>query len=86
MVEKDIFYCSLVCLASDIISPPRKFRRSSRHFNRRNQLRRAWLHQNQNGYAIQGNLDYKHSSGIYLGASASNVDFGDRKFNDSSSV
>jgi uncharacterized protein (TIGR02001 family) len=40
----------------------------------------------QNGYAIQGNLDYEHSSGIYLGASASNVDFGDRKFNDSSNV
>jgi uncharacterized protein (TIGR02001 family) len=37
----------------------------------------------QNGYAIQGNLDYQHESGVYLGASASNVNFGDRDFDDS---
>ncbi len=29
-----------------------------------------------NGPAIQGNLDYQHPSGVYLGASASNVNFG----------
>lgn len=39
-----------------------------------------------NDFAIQGNVDYQHSSGIYLGASASNVNFGDREFNDSSRV
>jgi uncharacterized protein (TIGR02001 family) len=37
----------------------------------------------QNDFAIQGNVDYQHSSGIYLGASASNVNFGDRDFKDS---
>jgi uncharacterized protein (TIGR02001 family) len=31
-----------------------------------------------NDFAIQANVDYQHSSGIYLGASASNVNFGDR--------
>jgi uncharacterized protein (TIGR02001 family) len=39
-----------------------------------------------NDYAIQANVDYEHSSGIYLGASASNVNFGDRNFNDSARV
>jgi uncharacterized protein (TIGR02001 family) len=41
---------------------------------------------NQNDYAIQGNLDFEHKSGFYLGASASNVNFGDRHFKDSSRV
>lgn len=36
--------------------------------------------------AIQGNFDYQHESGIYMGASASNVNFGDRNFKDSSKV
>jgi uncharacterized protein (TIGR02001 family) len=40
----------------------------------------------QNDFAIQGNVDYQHTSGIYLGASASNVNFGDRDFKDSSRV
>jgi uncharacterized protein (TIGR02001 family) len=31
-----------------------------------------------NNFALQGNLDYQHSSGIYLGTSVSNVNFGDR--------
>jgi uncharacterized protein (TIGR02001 family) len=39
-----------------------------------------------NDFAIQANLDYQNESGIYLGASASNVNFGDRNFNDSSRV
>jgi uncharacterized protein (TIGR02001 family) len=33
---------------------------------------------NQNDFAVQGNLDYEHPSGIYLGFSASTVNFGDR--------
>jgi uncharacterized protein (TIGR02001 family) len=40
----------------------------------------------QNDFAIQGNLDYQHESGVYLGTSVSNVNFGDRNFNDSSRV
>lgn len=40
----------------------------------------------QNDFAIQGNLDYQHESGVYLGASVSNINFGDRNFNDSSRV
>ena len=38
------------------------------------------------GYAIQGNLDYEHKSGVYFGASASNVNFGDRAYSDSAKV
>ncbi|MBK8817056.1 MAG: hypothetical protein IPN42_16810 [Methylococcaceae bacterium] len=37
-------------------------------------------------FAIQGNLDYQHESGVYMGASASNVNFGDRYFADSAKV
>lgn len=32
--------------------------------------------------ALQANLDYEHSSGFYVGSSASMVDFGDRDFAD----
>jgi uncharacterized protein (TIGR02001 family) len=39
-----------------------------------------------NGLAIQGNLDYQHSSGFYLGAYASNVNFGDRSYKNSAKV
>lgn len=37
-------------------------------------------------FAIQGNLDYQHESGLYLGASSSSVNFGDRRFSDSAKV
>lgn len=33
-------------------------------------------------FAFQVNLDYEHSSGFYVGTSASTVDFGDRGFSD----
>ena len=38
------------------------------------------------GFAIQANLDYKHSAGFFLGTSISTVDFGDRNFEDSANV
>ena len=38
------------------------------------------------GFAIQANLDYEHSSGFFLGTSVSNVDFGDNGFDDPSNV
>ena len=34
------------------------------------------ISQTDNGPAIQGGIDYAHSSGFYLGTWASNVDFG----------
>ena len=36
--------------------------------------------------ALQANIDYEHSSGLYVGASASTVNFGDRGFSDRSNV
>ena len=39
-----------------------------------------------NDYAIQGKLDYQNETGVYLGASASSVNFGDRDFDDSARV
>lgn len=50
-----------------------------------NYIGRAYT-KTQNDFAIQGNLDYQHESGVYLGASASNVNFGDRDFTDSAKV
>jgi uncharacterized protein (TIGR02001 family) len=37
-------------------------------------------------FAIQANLDYEHGSGLYLGTSVSNVDFGDNNFRNAASV
>ncbi len=50
-----------------------------------NYIGRAYTKSN-NDFAIQGNLDYQHESGIYMGASASSVNFGDRHFSDSAKV
>jgi uncharacterized protein (TIGR02001 family) len=36
--------------------------------------------------AVQANVDYQHESGIYLGASVSNVNFGDHKSEDAAKV
>ncbi len=37
-------------------------------------------------FAVQGNLDYEHASGLYLGFSLSTVDFGDTTFADRANV
>jgi uncharacterized protein (TIGR02001 family) len=37
-------------------------------------------------FAIQANVDYEHSSGLYLGTSVSNVDFGDNTFSNRANV
>jgi uncharacterized protein (TIGR02001 family) len=39
-----------------------------------------------NDFALQANLDYQHDSGIYLGTSVSNVNFGDHDRNDAARV
>jgi uncharacterized protein (TIGR02001 family) len=38
------------------------------------------------GLALHLNLDYEHSSGLYLGTSVVNVDFGDNDFDDEANV
>lgn len=50
-----------------------------------NYVGRAYSKSDDN-FAIQANIDYEHSSGLYLGTSVSNVDFGDDNFDDSAEV
>ncbi len=38
------------------------------------------------GLAIQANLDYEHESGLFLGVSVINIDFGDNDFDDPANV
>ncbi len=38
------------------------------------------------GLTLQGNLDYEHDSGLYLGASVANVNFGRNDFNNEENI
>ncbi|WP_394753984.1 TorF family putative porin [Crenothrix sp.] len=45
-----------------------------------------WFTKSNNNVAAQANLDYQHSSGLYLGSSVSNIDFESDEHPDSSHV
>jgi uncharacterized protein (TIGR02001 family) len=74
------------CLLTSLFSPLRAYAEihGTLTFTTNNVSR--WFSKTNNSVAVQANLEYQHTSGLYLGTSAANVDFSSATHPDSAQV